>query len=147
MQRIVQAVRSCQEVVKAAKLQHSHGREATNIGKIFSRFGWMTPSSSVQEKGLENVTVAEILMAKGGESTGPWLWCNSNDAVSDAAKNVRLNDFDHCHISSNLGTTLGAPEVLNTTHSLEVSSIDRTDLLLVVRCLKLVVTPSIFLGL
>ncbi|XP_024032405.1 CBS domain-containing protein CBSX3, mitochondrial-like, partial [Morus notabilis] len=53
----------------------------------------MTPSSSVQEKGLENVTVAEILMAKGGESTGPWLWCNSNDAVSDAAKNMAKNNI------------------------------------------------------
>ena len=94
MQRIVQAVRSCQEVVKAAILEKSHGRETTKMEKIFSRLGWMSSSSpSVREKGLENVTVADILMGKGEaeESTGSWLWCHSNDIVSDAVKNVIVN--------------------------------------------------------
>ena len=88
MQRIVHAVRSCQQVVKATILQHSHERETTKMEKILSRFGWIMPSSSVQEKGLENVTVAEVLMTKGGENTGSWLWCHSDDIVSDAIKNV-----------------------------------------------------------
>lgn len=89
MQRIVQAVRSCQHVVKAAIFQHSLGRDTPKIEKIFARFGWVIPSPSVQEKGLENVTVAEVLMTKGGENTGSWLWCHSDDIVSDAVKNVR----------------------------------------------------------
>ncbi|XP_062097485.1 CBS domain-containing protein CBSX3, mitochondrial-like [Humulus lupulus] len=94
MQRIVQAVNSCQKMVKAAILiEHSHGRDRTKIEKIFSRFGWITPSLSVQEKGLENVTVAEVLMAKGGENTGSWLWCLSDDIVNDAVKNMARNNI------------------------------------------------------
>ncbi|PON93437.1 CBS domain containing protein [Trema orientale] len=91
MQRIVQAVRSCQQLVTAAILEHSHGREATKLEKLFARFGWITPS--VQEKGLENVTVAEVLMAKGGENTGSWLWCHSDDIVNDAVKNMAQNNI------------------------------------------------------
>ncbi|KAF4350130.1 hypothetical protein CsatB_008744 [Cannabis sativa] len=91
MQRIVKAVNSCQQMVKAAILEHSsHGRDRTKIEKIFSRFGW---SLSVQEKGLENVTVAEVLMAKGGENTGSWLCCHSDDIVNDAVKNMARNNI------------------------------------------------------
>ncbi|PON40886.1 CBS domain containing protein [Parasponia andersonii] len=93
MQRIVQAVRSRQQLVKAAILEHSRGRETTKMEKLFARFGWITPSSSVQEKGLENVTVAEVLLAKGGENTGSWLWCHSDDIVNDAVKNMAQNNI------------------------------------------------------
>ncbi|KAF3976839.1 hypothetical protein ACB098_01G048200 [Castanea mollissima] len=87
MQGIFRAVRSCQETLKAAILQHSHGR-----GKIFT-FGGTTSSSPEQLKGLENVTVAEVLMTKGEEKTGSWLWCRTDDAVIDAVKNMAKNNI------------------------------------------------------
>lgn len=95
MQGIVRAVRSCQETLKAATLQHSHGGGASKAVKIFSLFGRVNSSRSppVQLKGLENVSVAEVLLTKGGEKTGSWLWCHTDDAVIDAVKNVSPNNI------------------------------------------------------
>jgi hypothetical protein len=92
---IVRAVRSCQETLKAATLQHLHGGEASKAVKIFPLFGRVSSSRSplVQLKGLENVSVAEVLMTKGGEKTGSWLWCRTDDAVIDAVKNVSLSNI------------------------------------------------------
>ncbi|OMO87593.1 hypothetical protein CCACVL1_08926 [Corchorus capsularis] len=42
----------------------------------------------MQEKGLENITVADVLMTKGEENVGSWFWCRINDNVDDAMKNV-----------------------------------------------------------
>lgn len=88
MQQIAKAVRSCQEIVNATILQHWRGTEKGKIEKLFSRLGRVTSCSSMQEKGLENVTVAEVLMSKEDEHIGPWLWCHSNDTVQNAVKNV-----------------------------------------------------------
>ncbi|GMY28399.1 CBS domain-containing protein CBSX3, mitochondrial [Fagus crenata] len=92
MQGIVRAIRSCQEILKAAILQHSHGRGASKAANLFA-FGRITSSSSAQLKGLENVTVAEVLMTKGEEKTGSWLWCRTDDAVIDAVKNMGKNNI------------------------------------------------------
>lgn len=96
MQHIGRAARSWQEIVKDAILQNPHRSVTSKMDKIFSQFGRVTcSSSSMQQKGLENVTVAEVLMAKGDQHTGSWLWCRSNDPVLDAAKNVSLQyDLD-----------------------------------------------------
>lgn len=88
MQGISRAVRSCQEILKSAILQHSRGGEVARLEKIVSRLKWVA-SPPAQEKGLENVTVADVLATKGNEETGPGLWCHTNDAVIDAVKNVR----------------------------------------------------------
>ncbi|XP_021831917.1 CBS domain-containing protein CBSX3, mitochondrial [Prunus avium] len=90
MQGISRAVRSCQEILKAAILQHAQGREIAGIEKIVSSLKWVT-SPPAQQKGLENVTVADVLMTKG-EQTGPWLWCHTNDIVIDAVKNMAKNN-------------------------------------------------------
>ena len=92
---LVRAVRSCQETLKAATLQHFHGGESSKAVKIYSLLGRVDSSGSrpVQLKGLENVSVAEVLMTKGGEKTGSWLWCRSDDAVIDAVKHVCLNNI------------------------------------------------------
>lgn len=71
--------------------QNLHGRVTSKMEKmITSRFGRVTCSSSMQQKGLENVTVAEVLMTKGDVHTGSWLWCRSDEPVVDAVKNVSL---------------------------------------------------------
>lgn len=41
-----------------------------------------------QHKGLENVTVEEVLMTKEGEKAGSWLCCRMDDTVYDAVKQV-----------------------------------------------------------
>ncbi|KAG6624924.1 hypothetical protein CIPAW_16G059800 [Carya illinoinensis] len=94
MQGLVRAVRSCQETIKDANLQHLHGG-VIDLGKIFSRFRRVTFSRSSPEqlKGLENVTVAEVLMTKGGEKTGSWLWCHTDDVVIDAVKNMAVHNI------------------------------------------------------
>ncbi|KAF2309990.1 hypothetical protein GH714_006093 [Hevea brasiliensis] len=45
------------------------------------------------EKGLENLTVADVLMTKGEEKTGSWLWCRTNDTVYDAVNNMAKNNI------------------------------------------------------
>ncbi|KAM1012483.1 hypothetical protein ACFX2I_042607 [Malus domestica] len=107
MQGISRAVRSCREILKSAILQHSRGGEVAGLEKIVSRLKWVT-SPPAQEKGLENVTVADVLATKGNVETGPWLWCHTNDAVIDAVKNMAkqnigsllvLKPGEHQHIA------------------------------------------------
>ncbi|KAL6207445.1 hypothetical protein ACLB2K_018403 [Fragaria x ananassa] len=75
MQGIVRAVRSCQEILKAAALEHSHSRGIARIEKLSSSRKWL---SSPSLKGLENVNVEDVLINKS-EETGPWLWCHTDD--------------------------------------------------------------------
>ena len=91
MQGIGRAARSCQETMKLAILQHRHGRSTAERKNVFSRLECVTTSNPTMElKGLENTTVAQVLMTKGEEKSGSWLWCHTNDAVYDAAKHVRF---------------------------------------------------------
>ncbi|XP_004293202.1 PREDICTED: CBS domain-containing protein CBSX3, mitochondrial [Fragaria vesca subsp. vesca] len=88
MQGIVRAVRSCQGILKAAALEHSHGRGIARIEKLSSSCKWRSPAP----KGLENITVQDVLMNKS-EETGPWLWCHTDDTVIDAVKNMAKNNI------------------------------------------------------
>ncbi|WRX30318.1 CBS domain - like 10, partial [Theobroma cacao] len=94
MQGLIRGLRSCQETVKLSILKNSLGRISIEGKNMFSRFGCVTSSPSplgTQEKGLENMTVADVLMTKGEEKVGSWLWCRINDNVDDAMKNVGIN--------------------------------------------------------
>nr|KYP64593.1 hypothetical protein KK1_019195 [Cajanus cajan] len=44
-------------------------------------------------KGLENVTVSEVLMTKGEENIGSWLWCRVDDSVINAMKSMADNNI------------------------------------------------------
>ncbi|KAK6245433.1 hypothetical protein SCA6_008523 [Theobroma cacao] len=91
MQGLIRGLRSCQETVKLSILKNSLGRISIEGKNMFSRFGCVTSSPSplgTQEKGLENMTVADVLMTKGEEKVGSWLWCRINDNVDDAMKNM-----------------------------------------------------------
>jgi hypothetical protein len=83
MEGLVRGIRSCQETLRVAILKHPRDRR-----NIFSRFGRVTSSLPVREKGLENLTVADILMTKGEDKIGSWLWCRTTDSVYDAVENV-----------------------------------------------------------
>ncbi|XVE69862.1 hypothetical protein DITRI_Ditri10aG0025700 [Diplodiscus trichospermus] len=90
MQGLIHGLRSCQETVKLAVLRNSRGRVSIERKNMFSRFGCVTSSGAMEmvEKGLENMTVADVLMTKGEENVGSWLWCRINDSVDDAMKNM-----------------------------------------------------------
>lgn len=105
MQALVQAVRSCQETLRLAVLTHSHLRETVAIKRTSSSFGCVASSSIMQKgmvsesptmqqnKGLESMTVADVLMTKGEEKVGSWIWCRSDDTVHDAVKQVSFLSF------------------------------------------------------
>ncbi|KAK3425364.1 CBS domain-containing protein CBSX3, mitochondrial isoform X1 [Eucalyptus grandis] len=93
MQGLARAIRSCQETLKNAIPKDWHARVTASKDSIFSRFGSVSSSIDIREKGLENVTVADVLMTKGEEKTGTWLSCQSNDTVYDAVKNMAQNNI------------------------------------------------------
>ncbi|KAM7257859.1 hypothetical protein ACFE04_013600 [Oxalis oulophora] len=74
MQGLVRVVRSCQETMKLAVLRHCHGR--------------ITSSLSLREKGLGNVTVADVLLTKEDDKVDFLLWCRTDDTLEVAAKNM-----------------------------------------------------------
>ncbi|KAF7829660.1 CBS domain-containing protein CBSX3, mitochondrial [Senna tora] len=87
MQGILRGVRLRQNPPRAAILQQIHGNGIINIEGICAGFGCVTSSPAMQQKGLENVTVSDVLMTKGEEKFGSWLWCRVDDAVINAMKN------------------------------------------------------------
>uniref|UniRef100_B9GRM7 CBS domain-containing protein n=1 Tax=Populus trichocarpa TaxID=3694 RepID=B9GRM7_POPTR len=93
MQGLVQGVRSCQETLRVAILRHPHVRDIIERRKILSHSGCVTSSPPVGEKGLENLTVADVLVTKGEEKLGSWLWCRTTDTVYDAVKNMAQNNI------------------------------------------------------
>ncbi|XP_057975721.1 CBS domain-containing protein CBSX3, mitochondrial-like [Malania oleifera] len=94
MRGISQALQSCQNTLKFAVLQHPHGRDMAEAKRVCLRFGCVTssPSPSLRQKGLENITVADVLGTKADEKPGPWLWCHTNDTVYDAVKHMAQNN-------------------------------------------------------
>ncbi|KAJ6920710.1 hypothetical protein NC651_014330 [Populus alba x Populus x berolinensis] len=88
MEGLVRGIRSCQETLRVAILKHPRDRR-----NIFSRFGRVTSSLPVREKGLENLKVADVLMTKGEDKIGSLLWCRTTDSVYDAVENMAKNNI------------------------------------------------------
>ncbi|KAI3759138.1 hypothetical protein L6452_06713 [Arctium lappa] len=84
MQVIARAIKSCQKTFRIPVLQQLQ-KYTENAPMIESRL--------VDRKGLENTTVAEVLMTKEDEKVGSWLWCKSDDTVYDAAKQMARNNI------------------------------------------------------
>lgn len=89
MQGIWRIIRPRQNPLRPAIFQQFQGNGIINPNKIYSGFGCVTSPPSMHPKGLENVTVSEVLMTKGEENVGSWLWCRVDDDVIEAMKNVR----------------------------------------------------------
>lgn len=79
MQVIARVIRSCRETFRVPVLQQLQ-KYTENASKIVIPL--------MHQKGLENTTVAEVLMKKEDEKVGSWLWCKSDDTVYDAANHV-----------------------------------------------------------
>ncbi|CAI9116763.1 OLC1v1017999C1 [Oldenlandia corymbosa var. corymbosa] len=103
MQSFMQAIKSYQEKV----LKHSLLSATTAVKNKLLQHVSLTslPSgdesgdktevepSAVMHKGLENMTVSEVLMTKEGEKVGSWLWCRMDDTVYDAVKQMAQNNI------------------------------------------------------
>lgn len=84
MQVIARAIKSCHEAFRLPVLQRLQ-KYTENASVIESQL--------VHQKGLENTTVAEVLMTKENRKVGSWLWCKSDDTVYDAAKQMAQNNI------------------------------------------------------
>ncbi|XP_027091134.1 CBS domain-containing protein CBSX3, mitochondrial isoform X2 [Coffea arabica] len=102
MQGFLQAIRSYQEKLLGHSLLRSSTAMKNNLLRLGSISSYLTveegtrpaeESSPMQHKGLENVTVAEVLMTKGGEKAGSWLSCRADDTVYDAVKQMAQNNI------------------------------------------------------
>ncbi|KAG8632445.1 CBS domain-containing protein CBSX3, mitochondrial isoform X2 [Manihot esculenta] len=92
MEGLTRAVRAYQAMLTVGIPKHLHWK-VMDRKNIFSRFGCVTSSTTMPEKGLENLTVADVLMTKGEDKTGSWLWCRTNDTVYDAVNNMAKNNI------------------------------------------------------
>lgn len=98
MQGFVQAIRSYQEKFLGHSLRCTiavkdkilrHGSISSYLTVDNGSEGIKAAeSTTMQHKGLENMTVSEVLMTKGGEKVGSWLCCCMDDTVYDAVKQV-----------------------------------------------------------
>ncbi|KAK4429268.1 CBS domain-containing protein CBSX3, mitochondrial [Sesamum alatum] len=107
MQSLVQAVKCCLENGHIKKLQYLGAGSTLDLIKAFPHRGHvkssptkgfndptvMAQSHTVPEKGLQNTTVSDVLMTKGEERVGSWLWCRSDDTVYDAVKQMAQNNI------------------------------------------------------
>ncbi|KAJ0712791.1 putative CBS domain-containing protein [Helianthus annuus] len=84
MQVIARVIKSCRETFRVPVLQQL---------QKYTENASIVKSPLMNLKGLENTTVAEVLMKKEDGDVGSWLWCKSDDTVYDAAKQMARNNI------------------------------------------------------
>ncbi|KAK3146158.1 hypothetical protein QOZ80_3BG0262430 [Eleusine coracana subsp. coracana] len=87
MQRAMQAIGSHGSVLKSAVLRHISAPKPSMLPAAFSRFMSVSPAS-LEERGFETATVADVLKSKGKGADGSWLCCTTEDSVYDAVKSM-----------------------------------------------------------
>ncbi|XP_073135796.1 CBS domain-containing protein CBSX3, mitochondrial [Henckelia pumila] len=112
MRHLICAVRSCCESAKILKTKTLHTGNTPELINVLSQRGLIASSQSsppkkndkcfnrvmlakshtIPEKGLQNTTVAEVLMTKGEGKAESWLWCRADDTVYDAVKQMAKNN-------------------------------------------------------
>ncbi|KAL7605063.1 hypothetical protein Lser_V15G18706 [Lactuca serriola] len=80
MQLFARALKACQERLRIPVVQQLH--KYTDNALIVE-----------SQKGMENTTVAEVLMTKEDGKVGSWLWCKTDDTVYDAVKHMARNNI------------------------------------------------------
>ncbi|KAF5747124.1 Cystathionine beta-synthase family protein [Tripterygium wilfordii] len=81
-------LRSYQKTFRVPIPKHFLGQLNVERENPLSRCRCVVSSQDMQEKGLENVTVADVLLTKGEENIGSWISCLTNDTIEDAIKNM-----------------------------------------------------------
>jgi hypothetical protein len=60
---------------------------------LISRIQSESPTVIIPHMGLENITVSEILKAKGEAEAGAVYWCSTSHSVHEAVQHVSINVF------------------------------------------------------
>ncbi|XP_042487629.1 CBS domain-containing protein CBSX3, mitochondrial-like [Macadamia integrifolia] len=92
MQGIARVVRSHRHTLQNAILKHANVQCTAFGSNVFSRCECIISSPTLQQKGIENTTVAEVLTTKGEEKNDSVLWCRTDDTVYDAVKKMADNN-------------------------------------------------------
>ncbi|KAF3339982.1 CBS domain-containing protein CBSX3 [Carex littledalei] len=87
MQGIAKAIGIHGNRLKKAVLQHM-STDNFSWTHLMTRFQTDLPNPRLPHKGLENITVAEILKVKGEDEAGSVYWCRTNDTVFDAVQHM-----------------------------------------------------------
>jgi hypothetical protein len=87
MQGVANAIRVQGNRLKQAVLQHM-STDNVSWANLITRFQTDSCNPALPHKGLENITVAEILKVKGENEAGTVYWCKTSDTVFDAVQNV-----------------------------------------------------------
>lgn len=90
MQGIAKAIGIHGNRLKKAVLQHMSTDNFSWV-HLMTRFQTDLPNPRLPHKGLENITVAEILKVKGDNEAGSVYWCRTSDTVFDAVQHVSSN--------------------------------------------------------
>lgn len=81
-------------MLKHGVLQHMHVKDTDLKYKVFSRLEYIFSTRTTTHKELENTTISDVIKAKGEGGDMPLLYCNINDTVYDAVKQVEIYFFD-----------------------------------------------------
>ncbi|KAJ3695306.1 hypothetical protein LUZ60_000683 [Juncus effusus] len=92
MQGVAKALRFHGNRLKHAVLQHM-STDNLSLVNLISHFQTTSPTSSIAFKGLENITVSEILKTKGKDEAGELYTCRTSDRVYDAVQNMMQHNI------------------------------------------------------
>ncbi|KAL6842618.1 hypothetical protein ACP4OV_027462 [Aristida adscensionis] len=88
MQGITKAIRFHGNQLRHTVLQHMN-KGIFSWATLISRIQSESPTVIIPHMGLENITVNEILKAKGEAEAGAVYWCNTSHLVQEAVKNMK----------------------------------------------------------
>jgi hypothetical protein len=89
MQGIAKALRLHGRQLRHAVLQHMN-KGIFSWATLISRIQSESPTVIIPHMGLDNITVSEILKAKGEAEAGAVYWCDTGNSVHEAVKHVSI---------------------------------------------------------
>ncbi|CAL9204544.1 unnamed protein product [Musa hybrid cultivar] len=93
MQGVAKAIQAHGNRLKHAVLQHLRFTDGFYWPNIVTRFETAISTPRIPHKGLENITVYELLKAKGEEEKEAVYWCCTSDTVYDAVQNMTQHNI------------------------------------------------------
>ncbi|XP_074581687.1 CBS domain-containing protein CBSX3, mitochondrial-like [Curcuma longa] len=88
MQGVAKALRVHGNRLKHAVLQHLNFTDGLGSPSLLTRSDSARSTARVPHKGLENVTVSELLKSKGEDESQAVYFCRTSDGVYDAVQNM-----------------------------------------------------------
>lgn len=94
MQGVAKALRVHGNRLKHAVLQHLNFTDGLGFPSILTRSDSANSTPRIPHKGLENITVSELLKSKGEDENQVVFSCRTSDGVYDAVQNVYSDSFN-----------------------------------------------------